>query len=211
MRGFVQPFLALPAHGLAALLVLLVYALQSELRFGRRARAMSAGPSDRRSTLAVSASAVVPVLGFVMVMKAQTSPFFGWLPAWLSTSRSLPGMPWVAWTGVSFGIVGISVRLWAVLTLRHRYTRTLRVDGRHALERGGPYRFIRHPGYLGSLLCLNGLALATGNAFVLVASVLATSIAYAYRIRVEDAMLSAAFGGAYEGYRREVSALIPRL
>ena len=118
-------------------------------------------------------------------------------------------MPWIAWIGVGLGVVGIAVRLWAVVTLRHRYTRTLRVDAAAAIERGGPYRFIRHPGYLGSLLCLNGIALATGNLFVLAASLLATSTAYAYRIRVEDAMLTAAFGKAYESYRREVPALIP--
>ena len=209
MRGILQPFLALPSYGLAALLVLLLYAVQSELRFGRRARTIFAGPSDRGSTLAVSAAAVVPVLGFVMVMKAPTSSLLGLLPSWLWTPDSLPGMPSVAWLGVGLGIVGISARLWAVLTLRQRYTRTLRVDGWHSIERGGPYRFVRHPGYLGSLLCLNGIALATGNAFVFAASVIATLAAYAYRIRVEDAMLTVAFGQAYESYRREVRALVP--
>jgi protein-S-isoprenylcysteine O-methyltransferase Ste14 len=129
MSAFFQPFLALPSYGFAALIVLLLYALQSELRFGRTARTMFAGPSDRGSTLAVSASAVVPVLGFVLIMKTQTPAFLGWLPAWLRAPSSLPGMPWTAWMGVGLGIVGIAVRLWAVLTLRHRYTRTLRVDG----------------------------------------------------------------------------------
>ena len=211
MRDFLQPFLALPSYGLAALVVLLLYGLQSELRFGRRARTMFAGPSDRGSTRVLSASAAVPVLGFVAVMKAPTSSLFGWVPAWLSTPHSLPGMPSMAWIGVGLGIVGISMRLWAVLTLRQRYTRTLRVDGGHTIERGGPYRFVRHPGYLGSLLCLNGIALASGNAVVFAASLLATLTAYVYRIHVEDAMLTAAFGEAYESYRRQVSALIPFL
>jgi protein-S-isoprenylcysteine O-methyltransferase Ste14 len=71
--------------------------------------------------------------------------------------------------------------------------------------------FVTPVTYVGSLLCLNGVALASGNALVLAASVLATLSAYAYRIRVEDAMLIAAFDAAYEGYRREVGALIPRL
>jgi len=101
------------------------------------------------------------------------------------------------------------IRLWSVLTLRQRYTRTLLVHEGHAIERGGPYRFVRHPGYLGSLLCLNGIALASGSALVFVASLAATSAAYAYRVRVEDAMLVAAFGASYESYRREVGALLP--
>jgi protein-S-isoprenylcysteine O-methyltransferase len=159
--------------------------------------------------MAVAASAIVPVLGFVIVMKAPTWSFFGLLPSWLWTSDSLPGMPWVAWVGVGLGIVGLWVRLSAVLTLRQRYTRTLRVDDGHSIERSGPYRLVRHPGYLGSLLCLNGVALATGNAFVFAVSIVATFVAYAYRIRVEDAMLTAAFGPVYENYRREVNAVIP--
>lgn len=208
---FFQPILALPPYDLAALVVLLLYAVQSEVRFGRRARTMFAGPSDRGSTLAVSASAIVPVLGFVLVMKAPTWPLLGRLPAWLWTSHSIPGMPAMAWIGVGLGVLGLSVRLWAVLTLRERYTRTLRVEEEQRIERGGPYRFVRHPGYFGSLLCLNGIALATGNAVVFLASVLATFVAYAYRVRVEDKMLVAAFGPAYESYRRDVNAVVPFL
>ena len=211
MENIVQPFLALPRHGLAALGVLLLYAIQSEVRFGRRARTHFAGPSDRGSTLIVSASSLVPVIGFVVVMKAPTVPMLRRLPDWLWSQHSLAGMPAPAWVGVGAGALGLLVRLWAVMMLKERYTRTLRVDEEHSIERGGPYRFVRHPGYLGSLLCLNGIALATGNAFTLAASLLATGVAYAYRIRIEDKMLVAAFGDPYELYRREVKAVVPYL
>ena len=78
-----------------------------------------------------------------------------------------------------------------------------------AVERGGPYRWVRHPGYLGSMLCLNGIAMASGNYVVLIASLAATCAAYAHRIRVEDEMLLQAFGETYATYRRQVAALIP--
>jgi protein-S-isoprenylcysteine O-methyltransferase len=126
-------------------------------------------------------------------------------PDWLRW----PAMAAVAWTGVGLGIAGLLLRLWAVLTLRKRYTRTLLVHDDHSLERRGPYRFVRHPGYLGSLLCLNGFALASGSAAVFAISLAVTLAAYAYRIRVEDAMLTATFGESYEAYRREVRALLP--
>ena len=211
MTSIVQPFLALPRYGLAALGVLLLYAIQSEVRFGRRARTHFAGSSDRGSTLVVSASALVPVLGFVLVMKAATSPVLNGLPGWLRSSNSLPSMPALAWVGVGIAVVGLLVRLWALLTLRERYTRTLRIDEKHSFERGGPYRLVRHPGYCGSLLCLNGIALATGNAVVFAASLLATGLAYKYRVRIEDKMLVGAFGAPYELYRREVKAVVPYL
>lgn len=186
----------LPAHGKGALLLLLLYALQSEIRFGARARSGIPAASDRGSTLLVSLSAIVPVAAFVLAMKGR-------IPS------DLPAMPAIAWVGVGLGALGLLLRLWALLVLRERYTRTLLVHGEHAIERGGPYRFVRHPGYLGSLLCLNGIALASGNALALAASLAATLAAYAYRIRVEDAMLVAAFGAAYEDYRHEIAALLP--
>ena len=200
--SYLLRFADLPLHGIAAVGVLLVYALESEIRFGAKARSMTAGPSDRRSTLVLSVSAAVPVLGFVLAIRS-------FLPAWLRDFGAMPGMPATAWVGVALGFIGLLVRLWAVFTLRERYTRTLLVQQRHAIERNGPYRFVRHPGYLGSLLCLNGIALAGGNAIVFAASMAATFAAYVYRIHVEEAMLVAAFGAPYENYRREVRAVLP--
>ncbi len=212
MSSLFAGFRALPPHGVGGFVVLLLYAAESELRFGKRARTVFAGPSDRGSTVLVSLAGAVPVFGFVLALKAGSAAYQSRLPAWLGRAGALPGMPGVAWVGVGVGAAGLLLRLWAVLVLRERYTRTLLVAGEdHAIERGGPYRFVRHPGYLGSLLCLNGIALAAGNAPVLAASLLTTLAAYAYRIRVEDAMLADWFGSAYEDYRRRVRALVPFL
>jgi protein-S-isoprenylcysteine O-methyltransferase Ste14 len=209
MSDFFAPFIALPGYGIGALLALILYAIQSEVRFGKRARAMRAGPSDRWSTQAVSLAAAVPVLGFALAMKARSSTW-SFLPHWFRNAR-LPAMPAIAWFGVLLAFSGIALRLWAVLTLRDRYTRTLLIQDEQKIERRGPYRWVRHPGYLGSLLCLNGVALASGNAVTLVASLVVTLAAYSYRIKVEDQMLVAAFGDSYDQYRRETHALLPTL
>ena len=199
-----------PPHLAAAVAVLLLYVVQSEVRFGKTARASKPGAADRGSTWALSYSVLIPVLGLVFAVEFATTPslhglaFFG-----PSSPAAVPGMPAIAWLGVAAGTLGLALRLWAVLTLRERFTRTLLVHDNHAIERGGPYRLVRHPGYLGSLLTLNGIALATGNAVVFFASLVVIGAAYVYRIRVEDAMLVAAFGAPYETYRREVKALIP--
>jgi len=210
MSEWISRLRDLPPYGLAGLVVILLYAIQSEIRFGARARAHRTGPSDRNSTLAVSLSAAVPVLGFVLAMKANSSGISAWLPGWFRRA-ALPGLPLVAWIGVAVGVFGICLRLWALLTLRERYTRTLLIQGEHSTERNGPYRWVRHPGYLGSLLCLNGVALASGNAVTLTASLLATSMAYSYRIKVEDEMLVNSLGPAYVEYRQEVGAILPSL
>ena len=208
MSELISRFAALPAYGIGALIVLLLYALQSEIRFGSSARRMRASELDRKSTLVVSVSAAVPVLGFVLAMKAGSAAGSTLLPEWFSHAV-MPGLPGVAWLGVALGICGLALRLWAVLILRDRYTRTLLVQDEHSMERGGPYHWVRHPGYLGSLLCLNGIALASGNSITLLASLAVTGAAYIYRIRVEDAMLVAALGPSYSEYRRQVRALVP--
>ena len=199
-----------PPHLAAAVAVLILYVVQAELRFGKTARASKPGAADRGSTWVLSYAVLIPILGLVFAIEFTTSPnmhglaFFG-----PSSPAAMPGMPAVAWLGVAAGALGLALRLWAVLTLRERFTRTLLVHDEHALERRGPYRLVRHPGYLGSLLTLNGIALATGNAVVFVASLAIIGAAYVYRIRAEDAMLIAAFGAPYEEYRREVKAVIP--
>jgi protein-S-isoprenylcysteine O-methyltransferase len=199
----------LPGYGIAAVILMVLYGIQAEIRFGQRARSRSAGATDRNSTRAVSVCAAVPLIGFVLAMKANTS-FGTFLPGWFRAGV-LPGGPVIEWVGVAFGACGIALRLWAVLTLRERYTRTLLIHQEHSIERGGPYRWVRHPGYLGSLLVLNGIALASGNLIVLFATLIATLSAYAYRIRVEDEMLVSALGDAYAQYRGEVGALVPSL
>ena len=197
----------LPGYGVAAVIVMILYAIQSEIRFGQRARTMRTGAADRKSTLAVSVCAAIPILGFVLAMKSNSS-FAMFLPEWFRNA-TLPGVPVIGWVGVVFAASGVALRLWAVLKLRERYTRTLLIQDEHSIERGGPYRWLRHPGYLGSLLVLNGIALASGNWITLLASLIATLAAYTHRIKVEDEMLVSALGDSYAQYRREIRALIP--
>jgi protein-S-isoprenylcysteine O-methyltransferase Ste14 len=210
MSDLIGRFTAMPSYGIAALVVLLLYAAQSEIRFGQRARTHRAGAPDRKSTLAVSASAVVPILGFALAIKASSPSMSAFLPRWFQNAV-MPGLPAIAWVGVVLAACGVVLRFWALLKLRERYTRTLLIQQEHSIERGGPYRWVRHPGYLGSLLCLNGIALASANWVTLLASLVATVAAYRYRIKVEDDMLVVAFGDLYVEYRRQVGALFPSL
>lgn len=192
-------------YGLGGAALIVLFLIQSEVRFGARARSGQADATDGKSTLALTATTLVPILGFALAMKHATDAAGR---SWL-LGESLPGLPATAWAAALVGLAGLGLRLWAVLTLRERYTRTLLTHSEHAVERGGPYRLVRHPGYLGSLLCLNGVAFTSGSAPVFVASLVATIGGYAYRIRAEDRMLIAALGEPYAQYRREVRALIP--
>jgi protein-S-isoprenylcysteine O-methyltransferase Ste14 len=73
----------------------------------------------------------------------------------------------------------------------------------------GPYRLVRHPGYLGVLLLWLGAGLASAN--LLVAGLITVSMgrAYSRRIRSEEAMLTDTFGEDYVAYTRRTRRLIP--
>lgn len=203
--------ISVPAYGAGAILVLILYVIQSEIRFGATARKASAGAYDRSSTIVLSLSSLMPLIGFALAMKPRLvgQMFGGPLSHWLLWPGLIAPMQISAWSGVAVAAVGLLIRLWGLLTLRDRYTRTLLVHENHKVERNGPYAFVRHPGYLGSLLCLNGIALASCSLTVFALSIIATSASYAYRIKAEDTMLTGAFGEEYEQYRRQVPAILP--
>ena len=197
-------------YGLGGLVLIVLFMIQAEVRFGAKARSGRAGATDRSSSLILSATSLIPILGYALSMKAasQAAAAPAAWRAWMF-GESLPGLPALGWAATVVGLAGLGLRLWAVLTLRERYTRTLLTHDAHAIERGGPYRWVRHPGYLGSLLCLNGVAFTSGSAPVFAASLASTIAGYLYRIRSEDRMLVDALGEPYAQYRREVRALLP--
>lgn len=74
--------------------------------------------------------------------------------------------------------------------------------------RTGPYRLVRHPGYLGSLMTWSGFALTTRSlpTIGLVGGLLAA--AYRRRIIAEDALLHCELPG-YAEYADATPRLIP--
>ena len=68
---------------------------------------------------------------------------------------------------------------------------------------------MRNPAYLGNLLTLVGVGLGLGNWLSVLALFLAGLIAFGWRIRVEDAAMTARFGDEHVAYRKRKAALIP--
>ena len=75
----------------------------------------------------------------------------------------------------------------------------------------GPYRFVRHPGYAGALLTYCAGPLFLHSWLVAAVALLVLPAVFLARIRVEEGLLLAEMGAAYEDYRRRVRALVPRL
>lgn len=117
---------------------------------------------------------------------------------------------WTTW-GVGLAILwlGIAVRVSAVWTLGRWFRREVTIEPGQTVQTSGPYRFVRHPAYLGDLLIVFGFVLAWGS---WIAAALATALALAGhlpRIVVEERELRAAFGDDYERFARGRARLVP--
>ncbi|HLX33611.1 MAG TPA: isoprenylcysteine carboxylmethyltransferase family protein [Candidatus Limnocylindrales bacterium] len=117
----------------------------------------------------------------------------------------------VAWLGVAVAGLALGLRAWAMRTLGALYTRTLRTAADQQLVTSGPYRWIRHPGYVASLGVWVGAALAFHSAIAAIAVAILLGVAYAWRIRNEERMLEASFGDAYRAYAARTARVLPGL
>jgi protein-S-isoprenylcysteine O-methyltransferase len=81
----------------------------------------------------------------------------------------------------------------------------------HVVWRGGPYRWLRHPAYAGTLITYFGYGLAIGSWVGALVFAAVVAAAYVPRIRVEEAELTRALGDSYRAYARETARLVPGL
>ena len=117
----------------------------------------------------------------------------------------------VAWTGVGIAFAGQGLRWWAMAILGRFYTRTLTTAADQSVIAHGPYRWIRHPGYLGSLMTWVGAAGASRNVLVVVLVTAMLLLVYARRIAAEEVMLPEKLGQEYLDYQQRSWRLMPFL
>jgi protein-S-isoprenylcysteine O-methyltransferase Ste14 len=111
--------------------------------------------------------------------------------------------------GLGLFAAGIALQVAAFWALRGFYTSRLGIQPGHHLVTGGPYRLVRHPGYLSNLMCLTGMGLALSSiaGLALVAFVVPLIV---WRITCEEQMLVTELGAAYRTYKQRTRwRLIP--
>jgi protein-S-isoprenylcysteine O-methyltransferase Ste14 len=124
--------------------------------------------------------------------------------------RWVPVSPIVMAAGLAIEAAGLALAIWARRHLGRNWSGEITVKVDHQLIRSGPYRLLRHPIYTGILVMYLGPMLVTGEWLAVVGFGVALA-AYWRKIRIEEATLDAAFGLAYDDYRRETWALVPGL
>lgn len=118
--------------------------------------------------------------------------------------------PW-AWLvlGLVVAWAGLALRAWAVFTLGRSFTTVVQVRPEQTVVANGPYRFVRHPSYLGMLVLFLGLGTALGDLTSIVVMVVLPALGLAKRIQVEEAALRAGLGESYAEYCKGRARLVP--
>jgi len=122
----------------------------------------------------------------------------------------LPGGAPLRWGGVGLSVAGLALRIAAMRQLGSRFSPVAAVQRDHALETGGLYGVLRHPGYLGACACELGIVLAFGSALTLPLA-LVMGLALGRRIAFEERLLEERFGGEFLAYRARVGGFLPRV
>jgi protein-S-isoprenylcysteine O-methyltransferase Ste14 len=125
------------------------------------------------------------------------------LLAWLDIPRPLNiGAPQIA--GIVVGGCGAMLIAWCVVTLA--------TAGKAATTRlvvAGPYRYTRHPMYLGAAMAIAGAALFYQSALLLAYASAFLLFSHFFVVLYEEPELLRTFGDDYENYRRQVGRWAP--
>ena len=115
----------------------------------------------------------------------------------------------VACVGIALGASGLALRFYTARVLGSYFTREITIMDGHRIIRDGPFRYIRHPAYLGSMLTEIGFTCALGPLYAIAFAAVLCPIAYSIRIRAEEDALVNEFGDDYRNYQRRTRRLVP--
>jgi protein-S-isoprenylcysteine O-methyltransferase Ste14 len=150
------------------------------------------------------------LVGTIVFVAAVPGSVVVLVPWWLSDGR-------IEGSGVAI-VVGVAMIV-AALPLFVSFCSRFVWEGRGTpapiaptehLVVGGPYRWVRNPGYVAVTSILIGEALALGSVAVLVWAVLVALAFHVFVLTYEEPTLRATFGAEYDADCRRVPRWLPR-
>lgn len=120
------------------------------------------------------------------------------------------GIPrWLNVFGLILAALGYAFAVWALVENRFFSSMVrIQVDRGHVVCDTGPYRIVRHPGYVGNILPLPGAVLALGSLWMIVPATVALVLTI-IRTVLEDRTLKEELPGYADYARRVRYRLIP--
>jgi protein-S-isoprenylcysteine O-methyltransferase Ste14 len=116
---------------------------------------------------------------------------------------------WFFYPGIIVMILGIIFRQWSIAVLGRFFSGTVSTQEGQKVVENGPYKYIRHPSYTGALLILIGIGLALQSWGAVITLVFLFSLAYGYRIHIEEKVLIKELGDPYVEYKKRTKRIIP--
>jgi protein-S-isoprenylcysteine O-methyltransferase Ste14 len=116
-----------------------------------------------------------------------------------------------ATAGACVLLLGLALRVWAVVTLGRSFRTSVEVDADQPVVTRGPYKRIRHPSYAGLLLIALGAGLGFGNWLSLAICAIVPPLGMLPRIAVEEAEMNRVLGDQYRDYQARTHRLVPKL
>jgi protein-S-isoprenylcysteine O-methyltransferase Ste14 len=115
-------------------------------------------------------------------------------------------LPYIGLVIVIFGMILRFISIW---TLGRLFTVDVTIRDNHKIKKNGVYKIIRHPSYSGSLLSFIGFGISLNNWLSLITVTILITIAFLYRISIEEKILIDQFGADYLDYKKNTYCLIP--
>lgn len=116
----------------------------------------------------------------------------------------------IAWpVGLALFAAGWVVAIWALSQIRTAALAEIEPKLDHLLRRG-PYRYVRHPIYLGAIIALTGFAVIMRSWPGLLAVIFLFVPSVVFRARLEDRALGRKFGREWNQYSARTGFLLPR-
>jgi protein-S-isoprenylcysteine O-methyltransferase Ste14 len=149
------------------------------------------------TVVASLAAALFPMAAWVV---AGLDARYGWSPPVATLWTAAAAVVW---------LLGYALTIWA-MAANAFFGATVRIQEErgHHVESGGPYRYVRHPGYVGAILFQLATPWLLGSWWALLPSAL-SAVCYVVRTALEDRTLQRELDGYREYTRQTRYRLLP--
>jgi protein-S-isoprenylcysteine O-methyltransferase Ste14 len=156
--------------------------------------------ADAKAWDRVLARLTGPLGSTVILVVAGLDKRFGW-------SAQVPLA--VQFVGLAAFVFGIGLMTWA-MAVNNYFSLVVRIqkDRGHTVVTGGPYRYVRHPGYVGGIIFQLGTPLLLGSLWTLIPTGL-IALLLVVRTALEDRTLLNELEGYREYTQQPVARLLP--
>lgn len=156
------------------------------------------GDNVKRWDKVLTTLAGLPTLGVPIV--AGLDERFGWSPQLV---------PVIHLIGLTFFVLGQGLFSWAMASNKYFSTAVrIQTDRGHTVATAGPYRYVRHPGYVGYIVSFLGMSLALGSLWAIIPAGLIACLLVA-RTALEDRTLQDELPGYKDYVQRVRYRLLP--